>query len=425
MNETGRFLDSTEMPDANALIDRIINVKFIRNVVDADGNIVVGGKTEEFIIRSDYEVIYTNGGLGYYFRKCYVKPSIKIKYKQVTENTNIELMLEVHNLHAFSYTEDSSKEFSYANFPIKSVEIHFGYFGQFPKFNDAALGLSLDDYYNMNGEVDTSVIKANVIAVYPVKTPPDSITQFNCIVGTVESGFVFQGNEENTKTVFNKSDKSIMGAIFREYITKRFVRYYDEGLTTKKGLLTDAEADKYGVKVFMSDYVKNGHPDFPQRYAPISAEDSDKEKVFTIRQSNRVTRALENIRDAGFDTLRFFPLIDGNYIAYDKDEAVNPEKILGSTDINKVMLKTPKIPAIYSMTFGATRTIKCPFFKILNPLQQVKFQSRYNLSNLVGYFYRPEVGQDEFFVVSCLIEFATVEDVNMMTLTNVDKGEEK
>ena len=35
MSETGRFLDSTEMPDANALIDRIINVKFIRNVVDA------------------------------------------------------------------------------------------------------------------------------------------------------------------------------------------------------------------------------------------------------------------------------------------------------------------------------------------------------------------------------------------------------
>lgn len=425
MNVTGRFLDSTEMPDANALIDRIINVKFIRNVVDADGNIVVGGKTEEFIIRSDYEVIYTNGGLGYYFRKCYVKPSIKIKYKQVTENTAIELMLEVHNLHAFSYTEDSSKEFSYANFPIKSVEIHFGYFGQFPKFNDAALGLSLDDYYNMNGEVDTSVIKANVIAVYPVKTPPDSITQFNCIVSTPESGFVFQGNEENTETVFNKSDKSIMGAIFKEYITKRFVRYYDEGLTTKKGLLTDAEADKYGVKVFMSDYVKNGHPDFPQRYAPKSAEDSDKEKVFTIRQSNRVTRALENIRDAGFDTLRFFPLIDGNYMAYDKDEAANPEKISGSTDINKVMLETPIIPAIYSMTFGATRTIKCPFFKILNPLQQVKFQSRYNLANLVGYFYRPEPGQDEFFVVSCLVEFATVEDVNMMTLTNVDKGEEK
>lgn len=425
MNETGRFLDSTEMPDANALIDRIINVKFIRNVVDADGNIVVGGKTETFIIRSDYEVIYTDGGLGYYFRKCYVKPSIKIKYKQVTENTNIELMLEVHNLHAFSYAEDSSKEFSYANFPIKSVEIHFGYFGQFPKFNDAALGLSLDDYYNMNGEVDTSVIKADVIAVYPVKTPPDSITQFNCIVGKIESGFVFQGNEENTETVFNKADTSIMGAIFREYITKRFVRYYDEGLTTKKGLLTDAEADKYGVKVFMSDYVKKGHPVFPQRYAPISAEDSDKEKVFTIRQSNRVTRALENIRDAGFDTLRFFPLIDGNYIAYDKDEAVNPEKIAGSTDINKVMLETPIIPAIYSMTFGATRTIKCPFFKIINPLQQVKFQSRYNLANLVGYFYRPEPGQDEFFVVSCLVEFATVEDVNMMTLTNVDKGEEK
>ena len=103
MSETGRFLNSTEMPDANALIDRIINVKFIRNVVDADGNIVVGGKTEEFIIRSDYEVIYTNGGSGYYFRKCYVKPSIKIKYKQVTENTAIELMLEVHNLHVLIY----------------------------------------------------------------------------------------------------------------------------------------------------------------------------------------------------------------------------------------------------------------------------------------------------------------------------------
>ena len=135
------------------------------------------------------------------------------------------------------------------------------------KFSDATLGLSLDDYYNMNGEVDTSVIRANVIAVYPVKTPPDSITQFKCIVGSVESGFLFQGNEENAATVFDINSKSIMGDIFKEYITKRFVRYYDKGLTTKKGLLTDAEAEKW-CKVFMSDYVKNGHPDYPERYSP-------------------------------------------------------------------------------------------------------------------------------------------------------------
>ena len=53
-------------------------------------------------------------------------------------------------------------------------------------------------------------------------------------------------------------------------------------------------------------------------------------------------------------------LIDGNYIAY-KDEAKNPEKIAGSTDIAKVMLKTPKIPAIYSMTFGLQELLNVRF----------------------------------------------------------------
>ena len=71
----------------------------------------------------------------------------------------------------------------------------------------------------------------------------------------------------------------------------------------------------------MSDYVKNGIQIILNVIA-LSPEDSNREKVFTVRQSNRVTRALENIRDAGFDTLSL-PLIDGNYIAYDKDEAKN------------------------------------------------------------------------------------------------------
>ena len=52
-----------------------------------------------------------------------------------------------------------------------------------------------------------------------------------------------------------------------------------------------------------------------------------------------------------FDTL-VLPLIDGNYIAYDKDEAVNPEN---SSSTDKAMLRLQNT-SYHSMTFGATRT---------------------------------------------------------------------
>lgn len=421
----GRFLDDSEMPDMHAMIDRIINVKFTRRVTDKKGEPIVGGKEATFVIRSDYEVVYTTGGEGYYFRKCYVKPSLKLKYTQLSNTTPIQIMLEVHNLHAFSYEQDSTAEFSLANFPITDIEIHFGYLPQFPKFDDPTKGYTLQDYYDMNGETDVSVIKANVFAVYPIKVPPDSITQFNAIVGSMTTGFVYKGNEVNEQTVYDvEGEKSIMKNIFFEHITRRFVRYSGAKLETEEGILNEKDANAYGVKVFMSDYVKNGHPEYPERYNPQPAEDGGTKKKITILPSKKITRAFENIRDAGFPTLCFIPCFDGNYIAYDIDEARTPSALSNSEDLQKILPKSTRIPAVYSMTFGATRTIKCPFFKLLYPLQEITFQSKYNLSTVIGYFYQPGIGEDKFYCIRCEVEFATVEDVNTMTLVNVD-GENK
>ena len=420
MNETGRFLDGREMPDVHSIIDRIINVKFTRRIVDDTGAPIKGGKYETFVIRSDYEIVYTNGGAEYYFKKCSVKPSMKVTYEQKTDAQSINVYLDITNFHAFSYSGDSRKEFSIANFPIKDIEIHMGYLPQFPKFDNTEKGLTIDDYYDMNGEMDTTVIKASVFAVYPMKTPPDSITQFRCIVGDMISGLTFIGDEDNSKVVYDTSAKSIMKEVFYQNITKRFLREPSADVLRNNGVLSDKDANSYGVKVFMSDYVKNGHPDFPERYSPVPPEDADKDKRLSIRQSNKLVRALENIRDAGFPQLRFFPCFDGNYIAYDMAEAKTPAALSNSEDIKQILSTSTFIPAIYSMTFGPTRVIKCPFFKVVYPLQDIVFQSRYNLSTSVGYFYQPKVGEDKFYSISCDVEFATVEDINTMTLSSVD-----
>lgn len=419
-DETGRFLDPREMPDEFSIIDRIINVRFTRRAVDETGLPVKDGKEEVFVLRSDYEVVYTDGGAGYYFKKCSVKPSIKLKYSQKTDTTAIYIYLDITNFHAFSYGSDKRQEFSIDRFPIKDVEIHFGYLPQFPKFTDTNSGLTLDDYYDMTNENNTTILKASVFAVYPTKTPPDSVTQFRCLVGEMNSGLMFVGDEDNAKITYKPDAKSIMKDIFYENITKRFVREPTAKVERNNGVLSDADAAKYGVKVFLSDYLKDGYPNNNEKYSPKPPEDDDKEKKISIKQSDKLIRALENIRDAGFPDIRFLPCFDGNYIAYDKDEAQTPAALANSAEIKQVQQLSAFIPAIYSMTFGPTRVIKCPFFSFVYPLQEIQFQSRYNLSTTVGYFYQPEIGQDRFYAISCDVEFATVEDTNTMTLTNVD-----
>ena len=123
-----------------------------------------------------------------------------------------------------------------------------------------------------------------------------------------------------------------------------------------------------------------------------------------------------------FGFLRWFQMMDGNYFFYhDKDkeaDLVNDPYVKKQKKDNLVFL-----PAIYEMTPTGTRTIKCPFISFLNPMMTVIFESRYMMGSLVSFFY--PVRTNAFLVISSQVEFATVQDNNVMELTCVDQGYHK
>lgn len=424
MNNSGRLLEKTEHPDHNAFYDKIINVKLIRSERNEDGTIKEGGKKEEFVIRSDYEIVYTNGGKSCYFKRCYYKPQIKIHYEQVADTTAINVELEITNLHAFTDTE--KQNFSLNQLPISSVEIHIGYFNQFPDFANPRNMFSIDDFYEMSPafEKGTSILKCSVLAVYPTKVPPDSVTMFKCVVGEVTTPFYSEADEEDFSYKPMVAGKSIMERVFWYMITKRFFKEetaYAEKKIVKdaKGLMDDSSATLYGVKVFLSDGIKSPKGALLEAYSPSVPEDADADKVFYVKQSDKLAKTLDNIREAGFPNLRFYPLPDGDYIAFDVSEKLSD--ILASVGLPKELSIPNTPPAIYSMAFGAVRTIRCPFWSLLKPFQKIEFQSRYNSSSMVGYFYQPQKGQDTFIAIRCTIDFATCSEENEMILMCVDE----
>ena len=93
---------------AGDLFDRIINLK----IVCED---VVTKELETFVIRSDYELVYTNVNLDnftnqvakdkrrYFVRRCSYKPSIKVQCNIVTTNTATQVDIFINNFFAFTF----------------------------------------------------------------------------------------------------------------------------------------------------------------------------------------------------------------------------------------------------------------------------------------------------------------------------------
>lgn len=77
------------------------------------------------------------------------------------------------------------------------------------------------------------------------------------------------------------------------------------------------------------------------------------------------------------------------------------------------------IPAVYSVDFGATCTMHCPFFSFVNPFQKLLFSNRYVNGSLVQYYTNPSVADMLIYAIQCSITFATVDDVNEMQIVGV------
>lgn len=124
MNNNAEFISDERKLSLQAgdLFDRVINLKIICR--DENGN------TEEFVIRSDYELILPDSAFypehsnkRYIIRKCTYKPSIKVQCKMVTSNVGTSISVTVSNF--FMLTKDGQhlRSFNASQYTIIAVEV--------------------------------------------------------------------------------------------------------------------------------------------------------------------------------------------------------------------------------------------------------------------------------------------------------------
>jgi hypothetical protein len=409
-----------------SIFDRVINVRFIRR------------DKSSFTIRSDWEVFTgKNGEIS--FRKCFMKPSLRVEYRRVSTGTTIACKLHVTNLHLQSAQDANGKSiresFGSNNNPIEFIVVQIGYFSQFPDFGNPLSTLTLNNFYDLYHPPGVRLyeeMRWRVLGIYPTQAPPDGITTFDCVVGEIDNAYHSRQDEKDIifgeETTFQK--------FFFELITRRFpksllpsdqivvdrskggtVRYRDEKGDIQKveypGPMTAISARQFGVKCYLTDTLNN---------AVISSGEGRKSRVINpIPQRGNVNAAFAEIQNV-FPNLRFAPLPSGDYVVFDVSDSAD--------DVNKALFREGKVskpkslPAVYSITYSGVRTIKCPFTTLVQPFQIIEFSSKYNVGNLTSYFYSPKAGEERFIVINYTVTFSTNDDDNTMELMSTDSEKE-
>ena len=434
---------------ADDLFDRIINLKLITaSYKDGEGNT----KHDEYVIRSDWELYYPQTGklatgeakfkdlTNCYIRRYVHKPSIKVQYRQIASGTAIEIDIFVHNFAMLSSDGRSLMAFNNMTYPLAQVEVQMGYFGQ---FKDKPT--TLEEYFDFTNKLNVDTISVNVGAGYVQtdKLPPDSVLHIHGFVGScynpplsVLQAVETEANKfEDVKNYKGKYDTYIKNYIYLN-ITKRFTRKtvaMDKqtkiAVSKKTGLMSDADADKYGVKVFLSSTLEQ-----VAKANELSLATKDKngniiKKKVTGSYSESVVKAMNILRgELGID-IGFKALTDGNYIAYMSEETMDSEKLAETLKAYKTedsaLLESGSVverlyhnilPAVSNITTDALCTIVCPFFYFLNPFDMIKFKSRYALGGIVSYYADFSVVESKFYALYMTVSFATVEDINECTI---------
>jgi len=461
------------IPSENDLFDKIINLRFIRK-----GNKQNNYSRRSMTIRSDYEPVFHKDNT-ISFRKCTQKPDIKISYKQVAESVAIEVDIYVTNYFvADEKTEGNSRVDSADGDPVETCIIQMGYRKQFFDWEKKGTEKLIDTYYDLgdfNPAMDSGGHSGNQISVkiltgYPQSYPPDKVMYFKGIVGTISEGFHWK-QESGDKNLLsdNYGDPkfpeklSEIERVLYQYISRRFIapdvlhsenedgmyiykkssyqnRTYREMIQQRQrvnldrknvesaeaweklellenGLMSVEDTNKFGVVCAVSQTLRDLTASNIRTFGV-----GEGEKPFNVPTSpynqlcETVGGQIISIQQH-YPFLRVFILMDGSYYFYHVKE--NDEKLYKDPFIKSNQRMKPLIlPAIYDMTPSGTRTIRCPFISFLSPGMTVLFQSQFTISTFVGYYYAPKT--NAFLVIISTVNFATVQEDNMMELMCVD-----
>jgi len=206
---------------ADDLFDKIINLKFIRKN---------GGN---FSVRSDYEPVHHKDRT-ITFKKCTQKPDIKIAYKQVAESVAIEVDIRVVNLCVIDGNTKSM--YSASEDPVQWCVIQMGYRAQFPNWADPEHRGNIAQFYDLNNHAissDAEVRRGNQILVqiltgYTESYPPDKVTYFKGIIGSIETGLRWDHSTAELVQGYGDPEFPQHFSEIEEYlfqfVTRRFIR---------------------------------------------------------------------------------------------------------------------------------------------------------------------------------------------------------
>ena len=369
---------------AGDLFDRVINLKFLTSeqVTIKKGGDEVEKYVDEFVLRSDYELVDTkfvenvaNGTVSYSqdkkiscIRKCRMKPSVKVQYKQVAGNTMIELDIFIQNFFMLDSKGKTLMSFSNAKGRLASVEIQMGYFGQFSDFfkgNENGVP-TLEQYFDFTVKPEgVQTITCNVMYCQTDKLPPDSTMHIHGFVGScytqpVTDKMITDDNQTSsielstvdTSSVYmyQKGGNAFRFKSFAHYlynnITRRFLRNKIPATNIKEvknlkikfkdgGVCLDDDSSlKYGVIVFLSEgIVGDGKSNVflgkQQMYGsdgkPLKGKKSSE---FTKELSGDTPmRALNSFSSFQSGLLRVQPLDNGCYLMFLNKEMKHSEKL--------------------------------------------------------------------------------------------------
>ena len=427
------------------IFDRIINLKFYVTEYGENKSGVVS--QDEYVIRSDYEVVYPKLNIAkvmqtgniasksYYVRKCRYKPDIKIQYSRVSKSTDVSVDIFVSNFQMLDSQGRNLVSFSNDKLRISRVQVMMGYFGQFKDLPHE----TFQDLHNFDNIAGIDTLNFEVQYATTDKLPPDSVLHIHAFVGNIVFGAPVgeietkSYDEVQTSTLIenvteSSGEKTAIEKLLFQHITRRFLRrstlLKSEFLFDVNGFMSETDANKYGVKVFCSQGVK----DISVSNIQSKIKDSSGNEVDnTIYFNSGITaeNTLINISGCLGITLVYTVNNDGNIVVYTEEESRDPNKIKESfekagndyaKDTTLDKMYDHILPAVYNINIDATTTIVAPYFYFISPFDYVLFESRYALSNLASYYASFDKSFNKFTVTKQSVSFATVEDVNEMTL---------
>lgn len=443
-----RFIDDENKINLKPgdLFDKIINLKFTCREVKTN-------KTEVFVIRSDYELVYPNTTFNtdrrassfngkFIIRRCTQKPSIKVQCKMVTSNTGTSIDVTVSNFIMLTHDGKHIRSFNAQDYVIESIEIVMGYWSQLEgsiDINNSDSNAVLESYFNpvaKNGADRIVISGSEPIVVTTEKLPPDSAIHIKGYVANIYSSPV---GVTKTDTVVKALDKPVAksGTKFEEVLFENITRRYLSGYRTvglnktfkrdENNQLLEEDARNYGVRVFLSKKASE------TGLRPITdSKGEEKPRKIYFEAGWTIGQTLTRIFSYMNTDLDYTFSLEGDVIVYTTDEMQDAESLNKDCDeqgmyketvLSNKQLYNGRIPAVYNINIDAVATIVCPFFTFLQPFQYIEFASRYALNGIVSYYAQYTPAVHRFLVISASVSFATMDDVNEVHITAVSAKE--